>query len=181
MAALPEGTLDYLLLPENIAELQSILTYHVLEGAVYGADAVAGEVIALNGEPLTVTIDEATGSVMINDANVIDGDIPASNGVIHVLDAVLFPPSVAVEEAATTTGATGAVETTGATGAVDTTVAAEATVPSASTTVAAETTEAGSLSTTFAVDEGEETTTVATTTAPEMTVSPTATPAEKSG
>ncbi len=178
MEVLPAGTLDYLLLPENIAELQSILTYHVLEGAFYSADATAGDVTALNGEPLTVSI--VTGSIMLNNiADVISTDIPASNGVVHVIDAVLLPPSFTGEAAVTTTGATGAVETTvaaeattGATGAVETTVAAEVTV-SASTTVAAETTEAAV--------QGEETTTVATTTAPEMTVSPTATPAEKSG
>jgi hypothetical protein len=118
LAALPEGFLEQLLLPENVSQLQSILTYHALNETVYGADLTSGEVTTLNGEPVTVTVDATSGNIMINDANVVIADIAASNGVIHVLDKVLVPPSAAEALAgdATATGATTTVaaETTAA-------------------------------------------------------------------
>lgn len=89
-AALPEGTLDDLLKPENKDKLTSILTYHVVSGKVMAADVVkvtsaktvqGGEVaVAVDGE--TVTVDGAT---------VTATDIECSNGVIHVIDAVILP------------------------------------------------------------------------------------------
>ena len=108
MAELPDGFLEQLLLPENVSQLQSILTYHALNETVYGADLTSGEVTTLNGEPVTVTVDSTTGNIMINDANVVIADIAASNGVIHVLDKVLVSPSAAEALAgdATATGAT---------------------------------------------------------------------------
>lgn len=88
--ALPEGTLDDLLAdPEALA---SVLTYHVVEGEVLAADLTDGqEVETVNGDTLTVSIDGDT--VKINDATVTTADIQTSNGVIHVIDTVLVPPS----------------------------------------------------------------------------------------
>ena len=90
-AALPEGVLDALLLPENKDTLVKILTYHVLPADVMAADVTAGEVATVEGQPVTITTDSA---VMVNDATVTMTDVAASNGVIHVIDAVLIPPDV---------------------------------------------------------------------------------------
>ncbi|MDA0298697.1 MAG: fasciclin domain-containing protein, partial [Actinobacteria bacterium] len=84
-AALPAGLLDKLLLPENIAVLTSILTYHVVSGMVMSADIMAGDVATVEGS--NVTLDTAYG-VKVNGANVTAADVAASNGVIHVIDAV---------------------------------------------------------------------------------------------
>lgn len=89
-AALPAGTVDALLLPENQDQLVDILTYHVVGGELYAADVIAEATLtALNGDDLTVTADGST--VMINDATVTMTDIAARNGVVHVIDAVLLP------------------------------------------------------------------------------------------
>ncbi|MGJ7460876.1 fasciclin domain-containing protein [Halomonas sp. MA07-2] len=89
-AALPEGTLDELLLPENQETLQSILTYHVVVGKVMAEDAMGlDSAETVQGQSITITTMD--GSVMINDATVIQADIETSNGVIHVIDGVLLP------------------------------------------------------------------------------------------
>lgn len=93
-AMLPEGTLDDLLKPENIATLQNILLYHVTAGKVMSADVVSldGQMIdtALEGQQIMITVRD--GNVYLNDTiQVIITDIEASNGVIHVIDAVLLP------------------------------------------------------------------------------------------
>ena len=90
-AALPEGLLEKLLLPENIAVLTSILTYHVVAGNVLSTDVVAGDAASLEGSALALTTDMG---VMVNDATVIQADVVGSNGVIHVIDKVLVPPTV---------------------------------------------------------------------------------------
>jgi uncharacterized surface protein with fasciclin (FAS1) repeats len=90
-AALPAGLVDKLLLEENKDVLVKILTYHVVSGAVLAADVTAGEVPSVEGQNITVTTE---GGVMVNNANVIATDIIASNGVIHVIDAVILPPDV---------------------------------------------------------------------------------------
>jgi len=92
-AALPAGLLEKLLLPENIEVLKAILTYHVVSGAVYSTDVVAGDVATVEGSNVTLATD--TG-VTVNGANVVLADVEASNGVIHVIDAVILPPSVDV-------------------------------------------------------------------------------------
>ncbi len=91
-AALPEGTLDKLLLPENEEVLTQILTYHVVSGNIPSSDVTTGAVPSLEGADLDVTAD--AGSVTVNGATVIQPDVMASNGVIHVIDQVLVPPTV---------------------------------------------------------------------------------------
>jgi uncharacterized surface protein with fasciclin (FAS1) repeats len=90
-AALPAGTLDTLLADPS-GDLTQILLYHVISGKVMAADVTDGlEAETLQGS--TVTFSVADGKVMINDAEIIMTDIEASNGVIHVIDAVLLPPT----------------------------------------------------------------------------------------
>ncbi|MBJ7505366.1 MAG: fasciclin domain-containing protein [Ilumatobacteraceae bacterium] len=90
-AALPEGLLAKLLLPENVAVLTAILTYHVVPGMVMSTDIAAGDVATVEGSTVALTTDMG---VMVNGATVIAADVPASNGVIHVIDAVIVPPTV---------------------------------------------------------------------------------------
>ena len=90
-AALPEGLVAALLLPENKDTLVKILTYHVVSGEVFAADIADGDVATVEGQ--TVALSTADG-VTVNGANVIIADVAASNGVIHAIDAVLLPPDV---------------------------------------------------------------------------------------
>lgn len=90
-AALPEGTVDTLLMPENKDQLVSILTYHVVPGAVMSSDLTEGMTAAtVQGGDVTFTLD---GGAKVNDANITAADIAASNGVIHVIDTVIMPPA----------------------------------------------------------------------------------------
>ena len=91
--ALPAGVLEALLLPENKETLAKILTYHVVPGAVMAADVMDGDVATVEGQ--NVTLSTADG-VTVNGAKVIQADVAASNGVIHVIDAVILPPDVDV-------------------------------------------------------------------------------------
>ena len=98
-AALPEGTLDSLLLPENKQALTDILLYHVVSGKVMAADVTAlTSATTVLGKDVTVKVD--MGNVYINEAQVVITDIATSNGVIHVINAVLLPPAdeAAMEE-----------------------------------------------------------------------------------
>ena len=88
-AALPEGTVATLLLPENKDQLVSILTYHVVAGKVMSTDLSNG-MMATTVQGGNVTIMTKDG-VSVNGANVVTADIEASNGVIHVIDAVILP------------------------------------------------------------------------------------------
>lgn len=92
-AALPAGTVETLLLPENIADLQAILTYHVVPGAIMASELTDGMVLeTVNGESITINVSPA--GVSINgSANVAMADIETSNGIVHVIDAVLLPPT----------------------------------------------------------------------------------------
>ena len=90
-AALPAGVLDKLLLPENKDTLAKILTYHVVPGQVLAADVTDGDVATVEGQ--AVTLSTADG-VTVNGAKVITADVMGSNGVIHVIDAVILPPDV---------------------------------------------------------------------------------------
>jgi uncharacterized surface protein with fasciclin (FAS1) repeats len=89
-AALPAGTVEDLLKPENKDKLTSILTYHVVAGNVMSAQLSDGQkVVTLNGQELTVAIKD--GVVTINGAKVVAADLAGSNGVIHVVDGVILP------------------------------------------------------------------------------------------
>mmetsp|Transcript_21418 Transcript_21418/g.39337 ORF Transcript_21418/g.39337 Transcript_21418/m.39337 type:complete len:327 (+) Transcript_21418:193-1173(+) len=101
-AALPDGTLDRLLLPENVDELTKILQYHVVSANAHSSTLSNGDVETLSGDSITVAVSDA--GVKINDATtVVTPDIIASNGIIHVIDTVLFPPDDTDES--TTSGA----------------------------------------------------------------------------
>lgn len=89
-AKLPAGTLGSLLQPENKQKLASILTYHVVPGKVMAADVVKLTTAkTVNGQSLS--IHTSGGRVMVDQAMVIQTDIKCSNGVIHVIDAVVLP------------------------------------------------------------------------------------------
>ncbi len=90
-AALPEGTVENLLKPENKDQLVAILTYHVVPGKVMSGDLSDDMTTAtVQGGNITVDLDNG---VMINDASVVQADIEAENGVIHVIDKVILPAS----------------------------------------------------------------------------------------
>lgn len=88
-AALPEGTVENLLKPENKDQLTAILTYHVVAGKVMSTD-LSNDMKAATVQGGDVTI-MTEGGVMVNDASVTQADIEASNGVIHVIDKVIMP------------------------------------------------------------------------------------------
>lgn len=90
-AALPEGTVESLLEPENIEDLKSILTYHVVAANAASSGLASGDVPTLNGK--SVTIDVSEDGVKVNGASVVQADIIAKNGIIHVVDSVLLPPT----------------------------------------------------------------------------------------
>lgn len=89
-AALPAGTVEDLLKPENKDKLVAVLTYHVVPGKVMSGDLTNGMMAAtVGGAEVTIMTE---GGVKVNDANVVTADIEASNGVIHVIDKVILPP-----------------------------------------------------------------------------------------
>lgn len=97
-AALPEGTVEALLADPS-GDLTQILLYHVIAGKVMAADVSDGlEAATVQGAP--VTFAASADGVTINGANIVATDIEASNGVIHVIDAVLLPPAAEAADAA---------------------------------------------------------------------------------
>ena len=93
-AALPEGTVESLLKPENKDQLIAVLTYHVVPAKAKSSAAVEmTEAPTVNGQKLALKV--VDGELMIDDATVVKADIMASNGVIHVIDKVLLPSSSA--------------------------------------------------------------------------------------
>lgn len=91
-AKLPAGTLEDLLKPENKAKLAAILTYHVVPGKVMAKDVVGlSSAKTVNGKALKIAVKD--GTVMVDNARVTKTDIQCSNGVIHVIDAVMLPPT----------------------------------------------------------------------------------------
>ena len=93
-AALPEGLVEALLEEENLDILVQILTYHVVSGAVFSSDVTTGDVASVEGSTIAVEVTDA--GVTVNGANVTAVDIEASNGVIHVIDAVILPEGLDV-------------------------------------------------------------------------------------
>jgi len=91
--ALPEGTLESLLKPENKDKLVAVLTYHVASGSTMSTDLSDGmQVPTVEGSDAKVMI--KNGKAMIEGAEVVMADVKASNGVVHVIDAVILPPSM---------------------------------------------------------------------------------------
>ncbi len=92
-AALPAGTVDTLLKPENRKQLASVLTYHVVAGKTMSTALAGKQVSVASVQGAALAIDGRSG-VTVNGAKVISADIAASNGVIHVIDKVLLPPAM---------------------------------------------------------------------------------------
>ena len=91
--ALPDGVLDMLLKPENKDKLTAVLTYHVVPGKVMSGDLKDGMMAeTVEGSKAKITIEKAT--VMVDGATVVKADIKATNGVVHVIDQVILPPSI---------------------------------------------------------------------------------------
>jgi uncharacterized surface protein with fasciclin (FAS1) repeats len=90
-AALPPGTVDELLKPENKDKLAQLLTYHVVSGKLESAALKSGDVSSVLGKAIAIKVDNK--KVMVNEAEVIKADVPASNGVIHLIDKVILPSS----------------------------------------------------------------------------------------
>src|SRR5579883_269517 len=90
-AKLPPGTLETLLKPENKEKLRAILAYHVVAGDL-DASQVAKLHLVKTVEGADLKIVNKNGSVMVDNANVVKADIRTSNGIIHVIDAVMMPP-----------------------------------------------------------------------------------------
>jgi uncharacterized surface protein with fasciclin (FAS1) repeats len=91
-AALPKGTVEMLLKPENKEVLKKVLTYHVVAGAVDSGTLKSGQVKTVEGSSVKVRV--SGSDVTVNDAKVTSPDIKATNGVIHVIDKVIIPPDM---------------------------------------------------------------------------------------
>ena len=90
-AALPAGTVEGLLKPEKKADLQDVLQYHVFVGVLKAEQLLDGRSLGMvNGSNAKISVKD--GKVMINDATVV-ASVPASNGIVHVIDKVLLPPA----------------------------------------------------------------------------------------
>lgn len=94
-AALPSGTLEDLLKPENKSKLIKVLTYHVVPKELTSKSIASGEEKTVEGGSLKLEVDSANNTVKVNDAKVTKVDIKASNGIIHVVDKVILPPDLA--------------------------------------------------------------------------------------
>ena len=89
-AKLPSGTVESLLKPENIDQLVAILTYHVVPGRIFSGELPAiANVATVQGSTIEVKKDD--GVVTVNQATVIQADVEATNGVIHIIDQVIIP------------------------------------------------------------------------------------------
>jgi uncharacterized surface protein with fasciclin (FAS1) repeats len=89
-AKIPAETLQNLLKPENRAQLVEILTYHVVSGEVLAKDVKAGAVATVNGANANISL--TANGAFINEARIVQTDVLAENGVIHVIDTVIMPP-----------------------------------------------------------------------------------------
>merc|ERR1712161_159295 len=94
--ALPTGLVSCLLEEQNLPILSDILLYHVAAGTVFSTDLTNGQQLStlLDGEVVTADLNNG---VKINKSNVVGADVQASNGVIHIIDAVLLPPRIDVD------------------------------------------------------------------------------------
>jgi uncharacterized surface protein with fasciclin (FAS1) repeats len=147
-AALPAGELDKLMLPENGPMLQKVLTYHLINAKVDSTKikGAKGEVKSVEGSPLL--LDGSGDQPKVDDANILQTDVIASNGVLHVVDKVLLPKDVpglqaSAAPSATDSGATmnvAANEQMAPAAPADQAMPADPAAPSAQTTTAAPTT-----------------------------------------
>lgn len=96
--ALPEGEVVKLLEPENKKRLTEILSYHIIPRKILSEDAAPMTLKTVEGREATITLDGAT--IMIDGAKIIQADIVASNGIIHVIDKVISPSAEKDEDAA---------------------------------------------------------------------------------
>jgi uncharacterized surface protein with fasciclin (FAS1) repeats len=89
--ALPAGTIDNLLKPENKTKLVKLLSYHVVPGRITSSQLKSGNVKTVEGNNIAVSV--SGSGVTVNKAKVVQADIPASNGIVHVVDKVILPPN----------------------------------------------------------------------------------------
>lgn len=92
-AALPKATLNNLLKPENKQLLVRLLAYHVVPGQVTSSQLTSGQVNTIEGTPVTIKVDNTSKTISVNGAKVTQADIPASNGIVHIVDKVILPPN----------------------------------------------------------------------------------------
>ncbi len=106
-AALPPGTLQQLQLPENRETLIKLLRYHVVPGQLTSTELSSGQVKTIEDQTVNVQVDTANNQIAVNDAQVIQANVQASNGVIHAINQVLIPPNLTGQQPETpTTGET---------------------------------------------------------------------------
>ncbi|KAK1744359.1 fasciclin domain-containing protein [Skeletonema marinoi] len=108
-AALPEGTVDSLLLPENVETLKDILLTHCISGNILSSMVTSGPITTLSGNTIEAVVND-DGTITFDGSTVITADVVASNGIAHVIDKVIVPTSD--EAAATTVAPTTAAPTT---------------------------------------------------------------------
>ena len=92
--ALPAGTLEELLKPENKEKLTQILGYHVIQGDEVTSSEITGEMTPATVQGANLDIMAQDGKVMVEEATVVTPDVEASNGVVHLIDKVLIPEGV---------------------------------------------------------------------------------------
>ncbi|MDF5711936.1 MAG: fasciclin domain-containing protein [Nostoc sp. S4] len=97
-AALPAATLEQLQQPQNREALVKILSYHVVPGAVTSSQLSNGELKTIEDRPVNIQIDRTNNQVAVNNARVIQADVPASNGVIYAINQVLIPPDINISQ-----------------------------------------------------------------------------------
>ncbi|WP_138497349.1 fasciclin domain-containing protein [Nostoc sp. PA-18-2419] len=97
-AALPAATLEQLQQPQNREALVKILSYHVVPGAVTSSQLSNGELKTIEDRPVNIQIDRTNNQVAVNNATVIQADVPASNGVIYAINQVLIPPDINISQ-----------------------------------------------------------------------------------
>ncbi|WP_442944196.1 fasciclin domain-containing protein [Nostoc sp.] len=93
-SALPKATLDKLLQPVNKQQLVRLLAYHVIPGEITSQQLTSGQVKTVEGTPVKIMVDRTNNSITVNNAKVTQSDIPASNGIVHIVDQVLLPPNL---------------------------------------------------------------------------------------
>lgn len=107
-AELPKTTLDNLLQPANKQQLVRLLAYHVVPGRFSSNQLKSGQVKTVEGQPVNIKVDPTNQTITVNDAKVTQADIPASNGIVHVVDKLILPPNfpASLNTTPTTTPAT---------------------------------------------------------------------------